>query len=237
MFYTLTELIFICLYSAILALVFGDLFTSSLECTSWTPYRRYNLPPPTTVGNAAVDGTVASSICQQQIAQVVVVFLSVIFYVTVLVISLWRIFAKVSRRCVVRATFCVVLFRPPGRSSCSHPRARQDLRRDTSSRLHSSAIQRVRTSHTLYSRFLAAPVTVSTTRNLHTWFQPLCPLLRTDDSLPACDLRPAPGCRMASSVCRDALEASRRAARAPPRQPPPLFISRARVFDSFALIH
>ncbi|GAA5861181.1 hypothetical protein JCM3774_002219 [Rhodotorula dairenensis] len=98
MFYTLTELIFICLYSAILALVFGDLFTSSLECTSWTPYRRYNLPPPTTVGNADVDGTVASSICQQQIAQVVVVFLSVIFYVTVLVISLWRIFAKVSRR-------------------------------------------------------------------------------------------------------------------------------------------
>lgn len=98
MFYTLTELIFICLYSAILALVFGDLFTSSLECTSWTPYRRYNLPPPTTVGNANVDGTVADSICQQQIAQVVVVFLSVIFYIIVLVISLWRIFAKVSRR-------------------------------------------------------------------------------------------------------------------------------------------
>lgn len=100
MFYTLTELIFICLYSAILALVFGDLFTSSLECTSWTPYRRYNLPPPTTVGNANVDGTVADSICQQQIAQVVVVFLSVIFYIIVLVISLWRIFAKVSRRWV-----------------------------------------------------------------------------------------------------------------------------------------
>jgi hypothetical protein len=98
MFYTLTELIFICLYSAILALVFGDLFTSSLECTSWTPYRRYNLPPPTTVGDANVDGTVADSICQQQIAQVVVVFLSVIFYIIVLVISLWRIFAKVSRR-------------------------------------------------------------------------------------------------------------------------------------------
>ncbi|KWU47404.1 hypothetical protein RHOSPDRAFT_13963 [Rhodotorula sp. JG-1b] len=98
MFYTLTELIFICLYSAILALVFGDLFTSSLECTSWTPYRRYNLPPPTTVGDASVDGTVADSICQQQIAQVVVVFLSVIFYIIVLVISLWRIFAKVSRR-------------------------------------------------------------------------------------------------------------------------------------------
>ncbi|GAA5987158.1 hypothetical protein JCM10908_001054 [Rhodotorula pacifica] len=97
MFYTLTELIFICLYSAILSLAFGDLFTSSLECTSWTPYRRYNLPPPTTVGNAAVDGTVADSICQQQIAQVVIVFLSVIFYIIVLVISLWRIFAKVSR--------------------------------------------------------------------------------------------------------------------------------------------
>lgn len=97
MFYTLTELIFICLYSAVLALVFGDLFTSSLECTSWTPYRRYNLPPPATVGSAKVDGSVASEICNEQIAQVVVIFVSVIFYIIVLVISLWRIFAKVSR--------------------------------------------------------------------------------------------------------------------------------------------
>lgn len=103
MFYTLTELIFICLYSAILSLVFGDLFTSSLECTSWTPYRRYNLPPPSTVGNSDVDGTVADSICQEQIAQSVLIFLAVVFYICVLVISLWRIFAKVSRRSVARA--------------------------------------------------------------------------------------------------------------------------------------
>lgn len=97
MFHTLTELIFICLYSAILSIVFDDLFTSSLECTSFTPYARYNKPPPITA-TANVDGSLADSMCNQQIAQVAFIFCSVLFYVAVLVISLFRIFAKVQRR-------------------------------------------------------------------------------------------------------------------------------------------
>lgn len=97
MFHTLTELIFICLWSSILSLAFDDLFTSPLECTSWTPYARYNTPPPS-VGSGDVEGSLADSICGQQIALVTLVFLSVWLYIAVLVVSLFRIFAKVSRK-------------------------------------------------------------------------------------------------------------------------------------------
>ncbi|GAA5868197.1 hypothetical protein JCM8547_003373 [Rhodosporidiobolus lusitaniae] len=97
MFYTLTDLLFICLYSAVLSLAFDDLFTSSLKCTNWTPYSRYNEPPAAT-GTADVEGTLANSICSQQIAQVVFLFVSVVFYVAILCISLFRIFAKVQSR-------------------------------------------------------------------------------------------------------------------------------------------
>lgn len=79
--HTFTELIFICLFSSILSLSMDDLFTSALECTAYTPYARYNDPPPV-VGNSSVDGTLAKSMCNQQIAIVVVVFLSVILYVS-----------------------------------------------------------------------------------------------------------------------------------------------------------
>ncbi|BGP14995.1 hypothetical protein JCM10213_007202 [Rhodosporidiobolus nylandii] len=97
MFYTLTDLVFICLYSAILSLAFDDLFTSSLECTNWTPYSRYSNPPAQT-GTADVEGSLADSICAQQSAQVAFIFASVLFYLAVLIVSLWRIFAKVTSR-------------------------------------------------------------------------------------------------------------------------------------------
>ncbi|GAA5964297.1 hypothetical protein JCM3765_006448 [Sporobolomyces pararoseus] len=98
MFYTLTDLVLICLYSSALSLSLDDLFTSSLECTAYTPYRRYNSPSPSVVGEAGIDGTLADQICSQQIAQVVFIFLSVFIYLAVLIISLFRIFAKVSRK-------------------------------------------------------------------------------------------------------------------------------------------
>lgn len=97
MFYTLTDLLFICLYSAVLSLSFDDLFTSSLQCTAWTPYSQFTKTPAVT-GKAGIEGTLADSICSQQIAQVVFIFVSVIAYVGILVISLFRIFAKVTNR-------------------------------------------------------------------------------------------------------------------------------------------
>lgn len=98
MFYTLTDLVLICLYSSALSLSLDDLFTSSLECTAYTPYRRYNSPSPSIVGSVGLDGSLANQICSQQIAQVVFIFLSVFIYLAVLIISLFRIFAKVSRK-------------------------------------------------------------------------------------------------------------------------------------------
>lgn len=76
--HTFTELIFICLFSAILSLSFDDLFTSALECTAYTPYARYNEPPSLD----AVSSSLADSMCGQQIAIVILVFLSVILYVS-----------------------------------------------------------------------------------------------------------------------------------------------------------
>ncbi|SGY80003.1 BQ5605_C008g05280 [Microbotryum silenes-dioicae] len=97
MAYTLLELVFICLWSALLSLAFDDLFTSSLECTSFTPYARYN-ESPSSIGLSSVNGTVADSICQQQMAQVVLIFLSVMLCLAVLIVSLLRIFVRVSRK-------------------------------------------------------------------------------------------------------------------------------------------
>ncbi|GAA6009082.1 phospholipase D regulator [Rhodotorula paludigena] len=96
MTHTLTELVFICLYSAVLSLAFNDLFTSSLECTNYTPYERYNTPPPSLDENGVSRG-LSRTICRQQIAQVSFIFCSVVFYIAVLVISLLRIFNKVSQ--------------------------------------------------------------------------------------------------------------------------------------------
>ncbi|GAA5916978.1 hypothetical protein JCM6882_005077 [Rhodosporidiobolus microsporus] len=98
MFYTLTDLLFICLYSAVLSLAFDDLFTSPLKCTDWTPYAQYSNAAPTATGTADVEGSLGDSICSQQTAQVVFIFLSVVFYVFALVVALFRIFHKVSSR-------------------------------------------------------------------------------------------------------------------------------------------
>lgn len=97
MTHTFSELIFICLWSSTLSLAFDDLFTSSLECTGWTPYRRYN-SPPANVGSSDTEGTLADHICSQQIGMVSVMTITVVVYILVLVVSLFRIFAKVSRK-------------------------------------------------------------------------------------------------------------------------------------------
>ncbi|KAL8290094.1 hypothetical protein RQP46_003033 [Phenoliferia psychrophenolica] len=96
MFHTLTELVFICLFSSMLSLSFDDLFTSPLECTNYTPYARFSLPPAT-AGSSGVEGTLADKICNQQIALVAFTFLSMIMYIAVLVVSLFRIFVRVKR--------------------------------------------------------------------------------------------------------------------------------------------
>ncbi|KAM0788733.1 hypothetical protein ACM66B_002825 [Microbotryomycetes sp. NB124-2] len=98
MAHTLTELIFICLWSSVLSLAFDDLFTSALECTAYTPYAQYNEAPTNVTGTAQMEGTLADKVCAQQSAVVAFVFVQVFLYAGILIVSLFRIFHKVSRK-------------------------------------------------------------------------------------------------------------------------------------------
>ncbi|KAK4056561.1 hypothetical protein OIO90_002409 [Microbotryomycetes sp. JL221] len=98
MAHTLTELIFICLWSSILSLAFDDLFTSALECTAYTPYAEYNEIPANVTGYASQQGTFADHVCAAQSAVVALVFVQVLLYAGILIVSLFRIFHKVSRK-------------------------------------------------------------------------------------------------------------------------------------------
>ncbi|KAK4055726.1 hypothetical protein OIV83_000272 [Microbotryomycetes sp. JL201] len=98
MAHTLTELIFICLWSSVLSLSFDDLFTSALECTAYTPYAQYNEPPTNVTGTAQMEGSLADKVCAQQSAVVAFVFIQVFLYAGILIVSLFRIFHKVSRK-------------------------------------------------------------------------------------------------------------------------------------------
>lgn len=92
MIFTLVELVFIALWSAGLALSFDDLFTTPLECTAYTPnalFRGDPLPP------SEISPATSAHLCDLQAALVAMVFVSVILYAAVLVVSLFRIFNKV----------------------------------------------------------------------------------------------------------------------------------------------
>jgi hypothetical protein len=97
MFHTLTELIFISLFAATLSLAFDNLFNSALQCTRYSTSSRFTLPPAV-IGTAGSEGSLANSICEQQVGLIIIIFLSVLLYIAVLVVSLFRIFAKVSRK-------------------------------------------------------------------------------------------------------------------------------------------
>lgn len=94
MAHTLLELVFICMWSATLSLSFDDLFTSSLACTAYTPYAKYNERS----GELDIDPERQDIMCRYQRALVSFVFVSVLLYVAVLVVSLFRIFHKVGRK-------------------------------------------------------------------------------------------------------------------------------------------
>lgn len=97
MFHTLTELIFISLFAATLSLAFDNIFNSALRCTRYSTSSQFTLPPAV-IGTAGSEGSLANSICEQQVGLIIILFLSVLLYIAVLVVSLFRIFAKVSRK-------------------------------------------------------------------------------------------------------------------------------------------
>ena len=96
MSYTLFELLFISLFSAILSLAFDNLFNSPLGCTSSASQRFSSIPA--SLGSSMVEDTFADSLCGRQTALVTLVFVSLGLYLAVLVVSLFRIFDKVARK-------------------------------------------------------------------------------------------------------------------------------------------
>lgn len=91
LWYMMLELLFVCLWTAELALVFDNYFTSTLVCVNaHSPfYRRpYSLPTNESIPDK-------STLCGLQIAMICVSFVSVVMYVLVFMVSLFRIFYRV----------------------------------------------------------------------------------------------------------------------------------------------
>ncbi|KAF8501897.1 hypothetical protein JB92DRAFT_2975140 [Gautieria morchelliformis] len=100
--HTLSEVVFICAWSAELALCFDNYFTSSLNCAPRSTVQWYSeLPPPANpLGNNVTSdrGLDARALCASQVDLTGVVMVALLLYVTNLVISLFRIFEKVKIR-------------------------------------------------------------------------------------------------------------------------------------------
>ncbi|KAF8078505.1 hypothetical protein FPV67DRAFT_58610 [Lyophyllum atratum] len=93
--HTLSEVLFICAWSAALSLCFDNFFTSLVPCASPSAISWYNeLPrPPSTVPN--FEGGLGDRICDSQLALICLVGIGLLAYCTNLIISLFRIFEKV----------------------------------------------------------------------------------------------------------------------------------------------
>jgi hypothetical protein len=93
--HTLSEVLFICAWSAALSLCFDNFFTSLVPCASSSRTSWYNeLPrPPSNI--PSFEGSTGDQICDDQLALIFLVGVGLTMYCTNLVISLFRIFEKV----------------------------------------------------------------------------------------------------------------------------------------------
>lgn len=90
LWYMALELIFVCLWSAELALSFDNYFTSAIGCMrSTSPF--YSHADPTMPSNISNKG----SICDLQVSLICLNFVSVMVYLVVFLVSLFRIFYRV----------------------------------------------------------------------------------------------------------------------------------------------
>ncbi|KAJ3925869.1 MAG: hypothetical protein NXY57DRAFT_1030771 [Lentinula lateritia] len=93
--HTLSEVLFICAWSAALSLCFDNFFTSLIPCASHSTISWYNSLPRPNYNLPTVEGSVGDALCDSQLALICLVFVSLVMYCTNLVISLYRIFEKV----------------------------------------------------------------------------------------------------------------------------------------------
>lgn len=89
--YTLLEVVFICVWSAALALSFDNYFTSVIPCASASSISWYSsIPRP-----PSLDSPVGDEICDEQLALICLVGVGLTMYCSNLIINLFRIFEKV----------------------------------------------------------------------------------------------------------------------------------------------
>ncbi|KAH6917275.1 hypothetical protein BKA70DRAFT_1251766 [Coprinopsis sp. MPI-PUGE-AT-0042] len=96
--HTLSEVLFICLWSAALSLSFDNFFTSLVPCASPSSTRWYNELARPEFDNPVLEGSAGKEICQSQLALICLVGVGLIAYCANLIISLFRIFEKVKWR-------------------------------------------------------------------------------------------------------------------------------------------
>ena len=94
--YTLLDVLSIVSWSAALSLCFDNFFTSPIPCASPSAISWYSsIPRPPSPFSAADEGSTGESLCDYQVALIVLVGIGLLMYCFNLVISLYRIFEKV----------------------------------------------------------------------------------------------------------------------------------------------
>ena len=93
--HTLSEVLFICAWSAALSLCFDNFFTSLIPCASASATSWYNELPRPNYNIPNFEGSIGDQICDQQLALICLVGVGLIAYCSNLVISLYRVFEKV----------------------------------------------------------------------------------------------------------------------------------------------
>lgn len=94
--YTVVELVFICLWSSELSLTFDNYFTSTLICVNYgSPYVGPR-EPPANRPNPLNNPSRKPYICRLQGSLIGLVFVSLLAYLIVLTVSLFRIFVRVT---------------------------------------------------------------------------------------------------------------------------------------------
>ncbi|KIM48110.1 hypothetical protein M413DRAFT_221740 [Hebeloma cylindrosporum] len=93
--HTLSEVLFICAWSAALSLCFDNFFTSLIPCASASATAWYNQLPRPHDDIPGFEGSLGDHICDQQLSLICLVGVGLIAYCSNLIISLYRIFEKV----------------------------------------------------------------------------------------------------------------------------------------------
>jgi len=93
--HTLSEVLFICAWSAALSLCFDNFYTSLIPCASPSSISWYNEVHRPTSNLPTFEDSIGDRLCESQVALICLVGVGLLVYCINLVISLFRIFEKV----------------------------------------------------------------------------------------------------------------------------------------------